>query len=686
MNARSGLFAWIATLAVVVLVPAAAQAADFVVNDATPDGAGTGPLGADCTVPAAFTAIQPAIDAANPAGGDRVLVCPGIYTEPATHQVTIAKPVSLIGSGPGVTIIDGGNFVGLTLDGTVRVTATADVTVRSLTVRNPASRTATSNTFDIYAQALAANTLYRFDELELIGQGGGATDEDYGFYIQQSSVDVELTDSVITNTDANPVLLEQYIGSATIADNFISQAPVGVADLTTSAIGYLAHAAISGGAAWDTNAPQRITRNVIDANGQTGISLIGALANITGSGRITAADVTDNVITDVGGGGISLANQAATIPANGEIADPVVQGNSITGSVPLVALSRGIALDGLVSNAKVRSNSISGVETAIRLRGTPVAAPNHWPLNLQVHFNRIAPAPAGLSNVVASTVDATNNWWGCNEGPGLGGCAPIVNTGGGSVSFNPWLVLGIGASPTTIETGGQVSEVSADLTTNSAGDDVGGFFPDQIPVGFATTLGSIATPRSTQTGVAQTLLTSAAVAGTASASATLDAETVTTPVTIEAPDATVTIVKDAQPNSDQDFAFTTTGSGLSDFSLDDDADGTLSNQQVFTIPTAQFGAKSITESSVGGWTWPTPPAPVRRRSAAAAPFPSPSAPATTSSAPTPMCRSRRSYPTNRSSPSTPTDPTSLRDQSVSARPRRLSPPRANPRSAPTATT
>ena len=35
---------------------------------------------------------------------------------------------------------------------------------------------------------------------------------------------------------------------------------------------------------------------------------------------------------------------------------------------------------------------------------------------------------------------------------------------------------------------------------------------------------------------------------------------------------TITIIKDAQPDSDQDFAFTTSGAGLSGFSLDDDGD------------------------------------------------------------------------------------------------------------------
>ena len=66
-------------------------------------------------------------------------------------------------------------------------------------------------------------------------------------------------------------------------------------------------------------------------------------------------------------------------------------------------------------------------------------------------------------------------------------------------------------------------------------------------------------------------------------------------------DATVTIVKDAVPDDAQDFAYTTTGAGLSGFSLDDDADATLSNTEVFTISGADFGSKSITESAQAGW-------------------------------------------------------------------------------------
>jgi hypothetical protein len=66
----------------------------------------------------------------------------------------------------------------------------------------------------------------------------------------------------------------------------------------------------------------------------------------------------------------------------------------------------------------------------------------------------------------------------------------------------------------------------------------------------------------------------------------------------------ITIVKDAVANSLQDFAFTTTGTGLSNFSLDDDtgvtgADNVLSNTRTFN--NLSGGTYTITESATTGW-------------------------------------------------------------------------------------
>lgn len=62
----------------------------------------------------------------------------------------------------------------------------------------------------------------------------------------------------------------------------------------------------------------------------------------------------------------------------------------------------------------------------------------------------------------------------------------------------------------------------------------------------------------------------------------------------------ITIIKNGVPDGAQDFAFTTTGTGLSSFSLDDDADATLSNQKSFTGLAA--GNYSVMETLMTGWT------------------------------------------------------------------------------------
>lgn len=64
--------------------------------------------------------------------------------------------------------------------------------------------------------------------------------------------------------------------------------------------------------------------------------------------------------------------------------------------------------------------------------------------------------------------------------------------------------------------------------------------------------------------------------------------------------AKLTIVKDADPNDQQDFAFITSGSGLNDFSLDDDSDATLENTKVFNN-LALGQTYTVTESSLTGW-------------------------------------------------------------------------------------
>ncbi|WP_408950764.1 beta strand repeat-containing protein [Lysobacter sp. Hz 25] len=97
------------------------------------------------------------------------------------------------------------------------------------------------------------------------------------------------------------------------------------------------------------------------------------------------------------------------------------------------------------------------------------------------------------------------------------------------------------------------------------------------------------------TGALANLAAVAVGAGTSDVTAANNSATDT-----DTPTGTIVIVKDAVPNDAQDFAFTTTGTGLSAFSLDDDADGTLSNTRTFTG--LEPGSYTVTEAAIAGWS------------------------------------------------------------------------------------
>ncbi len=76
----------------------------------------------------------------------------------------------------------------------------------------------------------------------------------------------------------------------------------------------------------------------------------------------------------------------------------------------------------------------------------------------------------------ANTI-ATNNWWGCNGGPGAGGC-DVVASDGGTLAFNPWLIITNSASPGTVSLGGSTT-LTASVLKNSNNQT---FTPAQVPV------------------------------------------------------------------------------------------------------------------------------------------------------------------------------------------------------------
>jgi hypothetical protein len=175
-------------------------------------------------------------------------------------------------------------------------------------------------------------------------------------------------------------------------------------------------------------------------------------------------------------------------------------------------------------------------------------------------FNRIAGNTTGLRNNTSNTINAENNWWGCNFGPGLGGagCTGTANgiicnsnakvgkstngiQGACLVDFDPWLQLRLTAVPDTILVGG-TSTLTADLTFNSAIADTHllGTILDLTPVAFAGVNGTVAPANTgTTSGKANSTYTGT-TAGAGSASTAVDMQTVSTPITVNEPPCTIT--------------------------------------------------------------------------------------------------------------------------------------------------
>jgi len=213
-----------------------------------------------------------------------------------------------------------------------------------------------------------------------------------------------------------------------------------------------------------------------------------------GNFSITNSTFTNNSST-LGGGGIF-------VESSGDSAS--ISGSVFTGNSAGTSAGGGIFADDsplTVSNSRIVGNSASGGGT-------------------------------GLGSEGGSTVTATNNWWGCNGGPGASGCDTVLASGG-TASFNPWLVLSVSANPTQILPNG-TSTLTADLTHNSNG--IGGFsVPNGTPVTFGGTLDSSVNPTNTTltSGQATSTYTAGSSAGNdTGVSAKVDNQTVDTTIDI----------------------------------------------------------------------------------------------------------------------------------------------------------
>jgi len=263
-----------------------------------------------------------------------------------------------------------------------------------------------------------------------------------------------------------------------------------------------------------------VINNNITENGNCGVYSYNCTSNmvyknnLTGNYRgvyISSSDnnlIQNNNITNNNYHGIALV---------GSNSNNTIRNNYITNGRYGIFLSHS-------NNATITGNSITGSVYGIN--------PQYSTAN--IHFNRITDS-SRFSLVVQcnSTINATNNWWGTNT-PSYIYSANWVPTYydiyncNSTTYYNPWLVVNLTGSVIHVtKNSTSQSEITADITHNNQGEDTSssGTIPDDLPVNFTTTLGTINTTATTKRGKATVTLTSNPTSGAATVSATLDDQT-----------------------------------------------------------------------------------------------------------------------------------------------------------------
>ncbi len=391
----------------------------------------------DLGVDISCTTSQPTIGAAIAAAtaGDTVLVGPGLYLEnptidkELTLKASVAASEAQVGNPAAQAIIDGNGaettllvadaVSGAVIDGFEITNPTHDpgITTSPAGIRvqsdNAGGTTVTvqitNNVIHEVADPTRGGEAQAFGEAGILAFniGGGAVISGNTIFDIRDSAPPTGPGESPGSGRAQAILVKSSNGMAsgvTIASNTLH-------DIQDVAIRFNG---VSGATSAD------ITDNVITTVGSAGTGFLSGI----GIDHIGQGSVSGNRIADVTGGfGLGIQASGTTTIAGNSI-ENVVGGNGLTfpGAGILINTDAVSASDNLI-----RGNAIGVVVGSIVAAGTAV------------NGNCITGnSGGGLVNASSSSVDATNNWWGCAGGPGAGGCDTVSDVGGGTTTYVPF--------------------------------------------------------------------------------------------------------------------------------------------------------------------------------------------------------------------------------------------------------
>lgn len=403
-----------------------------------------------------YTSIHQAVNHAH--GYDVINVAAGNYAE----DVTIGVPLSLIGAGAGESSINAqGRAHGIFVDG-FHHPGLSSVIIAGFTVENALYEgVLVVNASDVTIRGNRILDNDRSPGLKFTGKPTGCpgqpgdriyeNDEtgDCGGALHLIGVTRSIIDGNYISGNADGILLSDETAETRdnlISHNVLKNNPLecgivfGSHPPTGSIPPYFApHYGV------DHNT---VSDNISIGNGvQIGGSGMGLFSDGNGPGRVVGNVVIHNTLIGNGLGGVALHSHVG--PSFGAPADDMA-GNKIIGN--FIAKNNADTADtatpgtvGININSGDGGSPVLGTvisRNVIRDEDVDVAV--NTPAVVDVHLNDLYGGKVGVADVCAydeattctGSIDATENYWGCDAGPGASACAAVSGT---DIRFDPWL-------------------------------------------------------------------------------------------------------------------------------------------------------------------------------------------------------------------------------------------------------
>jgi parallel beta-helix repeat protein len=377
---------------------------------------------------AAFTTITAAIANADP--GDTIYVAPGVYYE----NVIIGKQLSLVGSGPGRSIINALNKPnGIYIDG-MDNPGLSRVVVTGFTIEKAQFEgilVTNASLVTIWQNEVIDNDKNLIPPETCPGQPPFETLEgfDCGEGIHLSGVDHSIVANNIVKNNSGGILLSDDTGAThdnLIKGNVVKNNPF------DCGITLASHPSFS-----STGTPLGVFHNTIAENesSDNGLAVEGAGAGVGIFDSVPGAQAYGNVVINnrLKNNGLPGVAMHSHTP-NQNLNDNVIIGNHISGNHADTedAATPGPTGINVFGVSPVTGTVISG--NVIDDEADDIVT--NTPALVAVHINDLLGGQVGIDNIGSGAVDATENWWGSPGGPGKPGATTVK---GNDVSSTPWL-------------------------------------------------------------------------------------------------------------------------------------------------------------------------------------------------------------------------------------------------------